>query len=233
MPAPPKLPENWQLLSRPTLQDALSREQAADGSKVKGPGELKPIIIEDWSLIRTKEGKVGWVLSRMLTMTIPDEVAQYAEGQRITSYFSLGDIRDEDQTKHVWLWTTMSHGGQPFEFDGFRVFVWSRKRHRYETVYRGRDVKGFYPVSATKGSGEKGEGATFTLVLEEDGRVTRNTYAFNGYRVNLLRSEPMNSTQETPVVASAAQSAGPAVTPVQSDGPWYKRLGVRIRSLFR
>ena len=34
--------------------------------------------MEDWNLIRTKDGKAGWVLSRMLVMAIPDEVAQYS-----------------------------------------------------------------------------------------------------------------------------------------------------------
>ena len=40
--------------------------------------------MDDWNLVRTLDGKVGWVLTRPLSMAIPDEVAQYAEGHRIT-----------------------------------------------------------------------------------------------------------------------------------------------------
>ena len=40
-----------------------------------------------------------------------DEVAQYSEGHRITSYFSLGKIKDGDQQKDIWLWTTAERLG--------------------------------------------------------------------------------------------------------------------------
>lgn len=234
MPGPPKPPANWQELSKPTLEDALAREPVID-PKLRSPDEPKPIVMEDWSLVRTKDGRAGWVLSRMLTMSIPDEVAQYAEGQRITSYFSLGDIQDDAQTKHVWLWTTISRGGQRFEFDGFRVFGWSRKRHRYETVYRGREVKGYYPVSVTQGSGEHGAGATFTLGLDDEGKLVRNVYAFNGYRVNLVKSEPYVAPEQTSEVAASMQSAAPPTQapPAPRPDPWYRRLADRVRSMFR
>ena len=66
--------------------------------------------MDDWSLVRTQDGKVGWVLTRALSMAIPDEVAQYAEGHRITSYFALGHIEDGDSVKNNWLWTTITKG---------------------------------------------------------------------------------------------------------------------------
>ena len=43
--------------------------------------------MEDCNLVRSKEGRTGWVLTRALRMAIPYEVAQYAEGHRITAYF--------------------------------------------------------------------------------------------------------------------------------------------------
>jgi hypothetical protein len=79
-------------------------------------------------------------------MAIPDEVAQYAEGHRIVSYFSLGSVRDGDQQKDTWLWTTVGDGHHPYDFDSFRVFAWSVHRHRYETEYIERNVIGYSPV---------------------------------------------------------------------------------------
>ena len=226
LPPAPKPPPNWRELSRPALTDFRDDGRETTGSE----STAKPPVMEDWSLIRTKEAKVGWVLSRMLNMSIPDEVAQYAEGHRITSYFPLSDIRDGDQTKHAWLWTTLSHGGQPFEFDGFRVFTWSLRHHRYETVYRGRDVKGFYPVAVSVATGDKNVIATFTLVLDDRGQLVRKTYAFNGYRVNLARQEPFAS-QTDAQVAGGPNSTAPSQQPAGQT--WYARLSERVRSWFR
>lgn len=230
-PQPPKPPANWQELSRPRLRDTELEQGEAKG----GPEPAKKsAVMEDWSLIRTRDNKVGWVLSRMLSMSIPDEVAQYAEGHRITSYFPLSDIPEDGQMKHGWLWTTMSHGGQPFEFDGLRVFVWSTHHHRYETVYRERELKGFYPVEATKASGEKNAAATFSILVDSDGQLMRRTYSFNGYRVSLLRREPYTAGQpQTVQVAGGTPPAGAGTGAAGTPPAWYTRLGARVRSWFR
>jgi hypothetical protein len=238
MPAPPSLPPNWLELSRvatpaPGAEEEFARESTAE-TKDKAESREKPPVMEDWTLVRTKDGNAGWVLSRMLQLAIPDDVAQYAEGHRITSYFPLADVQDGDQTKHYWLWTTMSHGGEPYEFDGFRVFVWSLKRHRYETAYIERKVKGYYPVEAKKGSGEKGEGASFSLILDQDGQVFRKTYLFNGYRVSLASKEPYQLAVDPSRNETVASAAPASVPPVPSSGPGLlARLKERIRTVFR
>ncbi len=190
LPEPPPPPPNWLQLS----QSAPAEPGTVEEKKEEVPE--KPVPIDDWSFIRTKDGKAGWVLARMLTMSIPDEVAQYAEGHRITSYFALADIDDGGQTRHHWLWTTISKNGVPYDFDSFRVFVWSLNHHRYETAFINRSVTGYYPVEATKGTGPRGEGASFSLILDEDGQLVRKTYVFNGYRVTLAKSDPWQPGQQ-------------------------------------
>jgi hypothetical protein len=44
------------------------------------------------------------------------------------------------------LWTTVGGGRHPYDFDSFRVFIWSLRRHRYETAYIERNVTGYSPV---------------------------------------------------------------------------------------
>jgi hypothetical protein len=153
------------------------------------PAVTESVPEDDWSLVRTQEGEAGWVLFRMLLMSIPDEVAQYAEGHRITSYFPLGKVKDRDKVKQNWLWTTISKDSQPYEFDSFRVFVWSRRRHRYETAYIERNIKGYYPVEAH--AVEADASPSFSLIIEgKDNVLYRRTYAFQGYRVRMVSKEP-------------------------------------------
>jgi hypothetical protein len=210
LPPPPPPPPNWLQLSQSAPPDP--------GMEDKKKEPAKPVPLDDWTFIRTKDGKAGWVLTGALNMSIPDEVAQYAEGHRITSYFPLFDVQDEDKTRHYWLWTTLSQTKVNYEFDSFRVFVWSLRRHRYETAYIERNVTGYYPVEAHKGTGEHGEGATFSLILEDDdGQFVKKTYVFNGYRVNLAKKEPYEGgppRADLPALAAAkasgqAQAAAP------------------------
>ena len=223
LPPPPPPPPNWLALSQSAPPDP-----GMDDKKEK---EEKPVPNDDWSFVRTKDGKAGWVLTRMLTMSIPDEVAQYAEGHRITSYFPLADVQDEGQTRHYWLWTTLAKTSSPYEFDSFRVFVWSLKRHRYETAYIERNVVGYYPVEATKGTGEHGEGATFSLILEDkDGEPVRKTYVFNGYRVNLINKEPYQRPQGG--IPSAVPEA-PKPEGTAEAAPAKPGLLDRLKKLFR
>ena len=209
MPAPPAPPRNWQNLSKPRAADIPSAPQPAALLAASAPQ------FDDWNLVRTRDGKVGWVLARMLTMSIPDEVAQYAEGHRITAYLPLGEVKDKEnkQSKHNWLWTTSSAGQHPFEFDSFRVFVWSTKRHHYETAFIERNVQGFYPVESEPLPGQE-EKAFSVVVREKDGKLYRRTYAFSGYHVRMVSKTPYTPPPDLPEVR-ASRDFDPPPAPAQ------------------
>lgn len=216
-PPPPKTPSppvNWQQLSRPRATDL-------PGYTPPSPTQPAPAL-DDWSLVRTRDGKTGWVLSRLLNMAIPDEVAQYAEGHRITSYLALGDVKDNGQIKHDWLWTTISSGQHPYEFDSFRVFVWSIRRHRYETAFIERNVKGYYPVG-TEATPDQ-DAKAFSVVLEEkDGKLYKRTYAFSGYRVRMISKAPYQTPPPLPQFRTARNfDSAPAPAPAESG--WTQTL---------
>ncbi len=139
-PPPPGLPPDYDELS------AAQGEAPKPLTPIAPEAPAKPPVMEEWTLVRTKDNQTGWVLSRNLYMSIPDEVAQYAEGKRITSYFSLGEVKDDEMgvVKHDWLWTTLSDAAD-YDFDGWRVFIWSRRHHRFETSYRQHGVEGYFP----------------------------------------------------------------------------------------
>jgi hypothetical protein len=173
LPVPPDPPTDW---------IGLSKELDAPGPDVDVP-PAPTVPTDDWTLIRTANGVGGWVLTSSLYLKIPDEVAQYAEGHRITSYFSVGKIRDGEQVKDIWLWTTSEKLGEPVDFDGYRVFTWSLRHHRYETAYIQRHEQGFFPVIAKEGE--------FSVCLTaKDGSMVRKQYTMMGNAVRLAGEQP-------------------------------------------
>src|SRR5262249_1428773 len=148
---------------------------------------------------------------------IPDEVAQYAEGRRIVSYFSLGKTDDEGVKKDTWLWTTVS-GTQPYDFDSFRVFIWSLRRHRYETAYIERNIEGYAPVLmhdvdyTIAGKTAKYPGFSICMV-KSDGQRRRRDYAFLGNIVRLAGESPC----EAPLNVDSLKPAQPASAQTTSD----------------
>jgi len=220
MPKPPALPSDWLELSNSDQPDEpASAEEEID--------EKTPAPVDEWSLIRTASGQAGWVLTRRLVMAIPDEVAQYAEGHRIVSYFSLGEVRDGDQKKRTWLWTTIGAGTEPYDFDSFRVFVWSQRRHRYETAYIERNLKGYAPVllrevkfsERGKVKGEAVNYPGFSICIEKkDGQRYRLEYAlptaetvrFAGERSCEVPSAPLVAVKAPALLPSTPAPAPPA-----------------------
>lgn len=217
-PAPPS--PNWTKLS----------ETFAAPPPASAPAS--PVPEDDWYLVRVPNGDTGWGLSRMLAMAVPDEVAQYAEGHRVTAYLPVGEVQDKDkgETKQNWLWTTASPGLRPYDFDSFRVFVWSSKRHHYETAYIERNVKGYYPVGTESLPGQ--DGKAFSVVLEDkDGKLYKRTFAFNGFRVRMISKDPYQPPPPLPEVHASggfepeAAPAAPSSTGLTSQlRDWWKHV---------
>ncbi len=210
-PPPPRPPEDWLALSKTNLPPEEEKE-------IK---EAEPM--DDWSLVRTASGQSGWVLTRLLFMAIPDEVAQYAEGRRISSYFPLGETHDGPEVKKIWLWTTIEQSLQPYDFDSYRVFVWSLRHHRYETAYIQRRVTGYFPVLA--------EPPGFSVCVNAAGsRRVRRVYSLNGIAVRPAGEKPCEAQAIEKLPADAhAMLVARAQEPEQAS--FFTRVKDRLRSL--
>lgn len=141
----------------------------------------KPVL-EDWWLVRDPQGRVGWVLARMVDIDLPLEVAQYAEGQRIVGAFVLNQVQDGDKKVPQYLMVlTEPHDGMAFDYDQIRVFTWNLHRHRYETAYRERKLFGMFPVTISQENfDQEGVLPVFTLQVQDDsGKVVERKYKLN------------------------------------------------------
>ena len=234
-PHPPGPPANWIELSKSSLPP-----------KEPAPVETHPeppVPTDRWSLIRAAGGESGWVYTRLITMAIPDEVAQYAEGHRIVSYFPLGGVADGSQMKTTWLWTTVGSSATPYDFDSFRVFVWSLRRHRYETAHVELRLKGHLPVllhpvevaGTGKGKGDVSRGAYpgFSVCTESaDGVRLRREYALYNERVRLAGERPCEPPQAPVTVKAAAPLPGAgAPVPAPPQETFVERMKKRWSSL--
>ena len=161
---------------------AKDADDAPDEDKVKSDTSGPPAIREDWWLVRDAQMRVGWVLGRTLYLAIPDDIAQYSEGQRIVAAFPLDEVRDGDKKVGEYLVLfNENKEGSPYDFNQARVFTWNVRKHRYETAYRDRDLAGVLPVTLGRQDFEKeGNLRTFVLRVKDDsGAVRERTYKFN------------------------------------------------------
>jgi hypothetical protein len=213
-PVPPSPPQDWV---------ELSKERAAPSDDDDDDTPHAPI--DDWTLIRTAGGQGGWVLTSAIYLEIPDEVAQYAEGHRITSYFSIGKIRDGGQQKDIWLWTTAENLGEPYDFDGYRVFTWSLRHHRYETAYIQRRERGFFPVIAKQGE--------FSVCLVgKDGSLVRKQYTLDGNAVRPAGVKPCEKSDAVTDEAPPGQTLVTSVPATAAPRGFLQRAENRVKALF-
>ncbi|HEY0796295.1 MAG TPA: SH3 domain-containing protein [Acidisarcina sp.] len=113
---------------------------------------LAPPAMEDWWLTRDAQDRVGWLLARRMDVDVPDSIGGYAEGQRMVGAYILTKVTDPESNlpaNQVPVYVSVLgpfKDGLPYDFDQIRVFTWNLKKHRYETAYRQRNLRGYLPV---------------------------------------------------------------------------------------
>jgi len=163
---------------KPSVATAIAKPIAAK------PGAKAPSgpLLEDWWLVRDDQGRVGWVLSRMVDVDAPLDIAQYAEGQRFVAFFVLNEVQDGDKKVPQYLCLlTDPHDGLPYDFDQVRVYTWNVRKHRYETAYREHGLDGVLPATITKEDfGKEGTLPVFILRVRDDaGNISERKYKMN------------------------------------------------------
>ena len=166
-----------QTAPKPSGPSTSKNEKTKVAAPVASEPEPPLAVMEDWWLARDNQGHVGWLLASRLDVDVPDEVAQYGEGQRFIGCWVLTKVNDPDsnapnhQVPEYLTLLAPNKSGMPFDFDQVRVFTWSTKRHRYETGFRLHPIQGFLPVRVTTEQTPKGGVPQFSFQIAGNGDV--------------------------------------------------------------
>jgi hypothetical protein len=156
------------------------RIEAMKPEKEALPGEAaRPDqVLEDWWLVRAKNGDTGWMLGSRVDADVPYTVGQYAEGQRIVGNYQIATVHDADapegpadEPEYVMALSQLKQG-LPYDFDQIRVFTWSLRHHRYETAYRLRGIEGYFPITIAQQTTKQGTEPVFTFTIAGSDDVT-------------------------------------------------------------
>jgi SH3-like domain-containing protein len=189
------------------LKRATAEKQPGATIQPKPGAKTSGTVLEDWWLVRDAENRVGWVLTRMVDIDVPLDIAQYAEGQRFVAFFVLNQVQDagKDGTgKNVPQYLcaiTEPHDGLPYDYDQIRVFTWNVRKHRYETAYREHGLNGVLPVMVTSESFDKeGTLPVFILHVKDDtGSISERKYKLNTPMVRRVLAPGEQKTAPGPV----------------------------------
>lgn len=191
----------------PEVPSATSTTAPSETSSGKEqPPPPKPVM-EDWYLVRTSSGHVGWVLLRMVDLDVPLDIAQYAEGQRIIGYFVLNNVDEDGKPQPQYLvLLNEPKDGLPYDYNQIRVFTRNRAKHRYETAYREHNLEGYLPVKVGhQDFGKEGDLPTFTIREKIDnGQIVEETYKMNGPIVRRVLSPDEEAAEKSKHEAALA-----------------------------
>jgi SH3-like domain-containing protein len=241
------LPENarLQLLMRASIEKPMpaqavpvplpmpKKKEAVEAKKEKRDPNAPPFVpegppMQDWWLVRDAQGHTGWVLSRMMDIDIPQEIAGLAENQRYVGAYRLRMVDDPDskfpdgEAPEYVAVTNAWKDGLPYDFDQVRVFTWNTKHHRYEGAFRERGIEGYLPLTIGSGvfDGQTEPTFSFKVATNNDGiaidpvtgaeraaQTTTETYRLEGDLVKKVG--PPGATAPKAAVPAAAEKKHP------------------------
>ena len=133
-----------------------------------------------WLKVRPSPKEVGWVIGNLVEFDIPADVAPYSESYTYSAVKTLNQVQDPLAGPVNWYVVGERKPGLDphLDFQGIRVFTWNQKKHRYETAFRLKGLRGIYPLEAGQEAG-KPTFRVYQLLPDGSGKSARE-FVMNG-----------------------------------------------------
>jgi len=155
-----------------------------------------PPVLDVWIKIRVSATEVGWILGTYLDYESPAAIGGYMEGSSFSAVKPLNTVEDSEVGPVIWYVVAERRPGAPPDvaFDGIRVFTWNLKKHRYETAYRSKGLRGAYPLVVRK----EGNNPTFEFSeTAEDGTTKTRKFVMNGVLARESKAPTQGENKKT------------------------------------
>ena len=133
-----------------------------------------------WLKVRPSPKEVGWVIGNLVEFDIPADVAPYSESYTYSAVKTINQVQDPLAGPVNWYVVGERKPGLDphLDFEGIRVFTWNQKKHRYETAFRLKGLRGIYPLEAGQEAG-KPTFRVYQLLPDGSGKSARE-FVMNG-----------------------------------------------------
>ena len=134
-----------------------------------------------WLKVRPAPTEVGWLLSTAVEFDIPTDISPYSEEYIYTAVKTLNRVQDPIAGQITWyiIGERKPSSDPNLDFEGIRIFTWNMKKHRYETAFRTKKMRGVYPLQV----GQDGPNPTFRVYELGDDGTTKTPRDFEMYGV--------------------------------------------------
>jgi hypothetical protein len=134
-----------------------------------------------WMKVRPTPTEVGWILSGGLEFDIPTDITQYSEEYTYAAVKIINRVQDPIAGQVNWYVVGERRPAHDpnVDFEGIRIFTWNMKKHRYETAFRLKGLRGVYPLEV----GQDGPNPTFRVNELDDDGTTKVPHDYEMYGV--------------------------------------------------
>ena len=158
--------------------DSGSKVEVLDRVTTPRPGSDSSSDV--WLKVRPSPKEVGWVIGNLVEFDIPADVAPYSESYTYSAVKTINQVQDPLAGPVNWYVVGERRPGLDphLDFQGIRVFTWNQKKHRYETAFRLKGLRGIYPLEAGQEAG-KPTFRVYQLLPDGSGKSARE-FVMNG-----------------------------------------------------